>query len=73
MHFLREGWTSDQLTIQASSLYWVATLSDLLKSFHNLIIMAQFRLSVRQTFFQKQNENSKFLILKSNSPTLKLF
>ena len=35
--------------------------------------MAQFRLSVRQTFFQKQNENSKFLILKSNSPTLKLF
>ena len=68
-----KGWTSDQLTIQANSLYWGATLSDLLKSFRNLIVTAQFRLSVRQTIFQKQNENSKFLILKSNSPTLKLF
>ena len=57
---LRHAEIVSEETIQEKSLCWGSVLSDLLKSF-------------QKTLFQKHNENSKFLILKSNPPTLRVF
>ena len=57
---LRHAEIVSEETIQEKSLCWGSVLSDILKSF-------------QKTLFQKHNENSKFLILKSNPPTLRVF